>query len=186
MSSDGLHKSFFRGKQEFRHFFDSYYTALRSFAFSFLQDYAEAEDHVQEAFIKLWEKSGNFLSEQAAKAFLYKSVKNSCLNQLEHSKVIHKHREYSLNYTEINHLADNRIIEEEVHRMIYQAINELPAQCRNVLVLSINGAKNSEIASELMVSVNTVKTQKKIAYKQLKIKLQDIYPAILFLGVSLT
>jgi RNA polymerase sigma factor (sigma-70 family) len=73
---------------------------------------------------------------------------------------------------------NNLIIEEETHRLIYNAINELPAQCRKVLLLSINGLKNNDIAQELDITVNTVKTQKKIAYKQLKIMLKDIYAIV--------
>lgn len=122
--------------------------------------------------------SEKFTCESAAKSFLYSSVRNSCLNHLEHNKVKIKHAKYTryelLNGSEIN----NRIIEEETHRLIYNAIKELPAQCRKVLLLSINGLKNNEIAEDLKISENTVKTQKKIAYKQLKIKLKDIYPLI--------
>ena len=41
-------------------------------------------------------------------------------------------------------------------------------------MLSIDGLKNQEIAEKLNISLNTVKTQKKIAYKRLKIKLKDV------------
>jgi RNA polymerase sigma-70 factor (ECF subfamily) len=173
-------KGFLKEKHEFQSFFRSYYPSLRLFATNIIFDYSVAEDLVQEAFIRLWEKSEDFNNEYAVKSFLYTTVKNSCLNHLEHKKVKRKHieitRQQSLDSTEITNL----LIEEETHRLIYNAINELPPQCRNVLLLSINGLKNNEIAEELSISANTVKTQKKIAYKQLKIKLKDIYP---FLGL---
>lgn len=168
----------FKDKKAFKQLFNSYYPSLCLFASNIVFDYSVAEDLVQEAFVSFWEKSGDFNSEQAARSFLYTSVKNRCLNHLEHNKVIKKHKKItqqtSANSSEIN----NKIIEEETHRLIYNAINELPTQCKNVILLSINGLKNSEIAEELHVTVNTVKTQKKIAYKQLKIKLKDIYPLI--------
>jgi RNA polymerase sigma-70 factor (ECF subfamily) len=162
-------------KQEFKKLFDLYYPALYLFASTIVNDNFLAEDLVQEVFIKLWEKSDGFDNIHAIKSFLYTSVKNKCLNHIEHEKVIQKHKEYTqhelLNYAVIN----NQIIEEETHRLIYNAINELASECKNILLLSINGLKNKEIAEELHISVNTVKTQKKIAYKQLKIKLKGIY-----------
>ena len=178
MSDKIKNKDVFRKKQEYKNCFDLYYPSLCLFASKIVLDYSIAEDLVQEVFIKLWEKFENFNNEYAIKSFLYTSVKNRCLNHIEHNKVIKKHEDIiqqtSSNDFEIN----NNIIEEETHRLIYNAINELPNQCKNVLLLSIHGLKNIEIAEELHISVNTVKTQKKLAYKQLKINLKDIYPIL--------
>jgi RNA polymerase sigma-70 factor (family 1) len=174
LKGNPTNKQIFKDKNEFRSFFNSYYPSLRQFAYNIVFDNSIAEDLVQEAFIRLWEKNENFYNEQSAKSFLYTSLKNSCINPLDHTKVIKKHEDItkhqSFNSAEIN----NRIIEEETHRLIYNAINELPSQCKNILLLSMNGLKNSEIAQELDISQNTVKTQKKIAYRQLKLKLKDI------------
>ena len=165
----------FKDHRKFEELFTSCYPALCSFASAIVSDLSAAEDIVQEVFVRFWEKSENFSNEHAVKTFLYTSVKNKCLNQLEHDKVVQKHREYSLNELKNEQMIHNRIVEEETHRLIYNAINELPAECKNILLLSMNGLKNREIAEELNISVNTVKTQKKIAYRQLKIRFSDIY-----------
>ena len=162
-------------KQEFRKLFDLYYPALCLYALAIVHDNFLAEDLVQEVFITLWEKSDDFDNMHAIRTFLYTSVKNKCLNILEHEKVIRKHKEYVQHELMNDTLLNNQIIEEETHRLIYTAINELPSECRNILLLGISGLKNKEIAEELQLSVNTVKTQKKIAYRYLKIKLKDIY-----------
>ncbi|MBN1188017.1 MAG: RNA polymerase sigma-70 factor [Bacteroidales bacterium] len=185
MSKDINHSRPIKAKQEFKNVFDSYYPALCSFASNIILDFTFAEDLVQEVFLNLWEKPENLKNEYALKTYLYNAVKNKCLNYLEHSRVVKRHNEYTQN--ELNNTSEinNLIIEEETYRLIYNAINELPAQCKNVLMLSINGLKNSEIAKELNISENTVKTQKKIAYKQLKIKLKDIYSLIWMLFGSI-
>ena len=170
---------FFKNKHEFKAFFDLYYPSLCSFALNILEENSYVEDVVQEAFIKLWEKSADFSCEEAAKSFLYISVKNKCLNYLEHTKVTIKHAEI-IKQINNNGEINNRIIEEETHRLIYNSIDQLPDRCKEIILLSINGLKNNEIGKELNISENTVKTQKKIAYKYLKIKLKDVY-AILFL-----
>ena len=42
------------------------------------------------------------------------------------------------------------------------------------MILALRGLKNREIAEELGISENTVKTQKKIAYARLKEKLSPM------------
>lgn len=168
-------KGFLKNKKDFKEFFNLYYPSLRLFAAGIVNDFSVAEDFVQDAFIKLWQNALTIENEPTARSYLYKTVKNLCINHLEHSNVVHKHEEATVHEYENTMAINNSIIEEETHRLIYKAINELPAQCRNILLLSINGLKNNEIAEELNITVNTVKTQKKIAYKQLKIKLKDIY-----------
>ena len=44
----------------------------------------------------------------------------------------------------------------------------MPNAAQDIMLLSLNGWKNQEIADELGVSINTVKTQKKIAYAKIK------------------
>lgn len=48
------------------------------------------------------------------------------------------------------------IIEEEVHTLLYRALESLPAKCRKVFELScIEGLKYKDIAGDLQISVNT-------------------------------
>jgi RNA polymerase sigma-70 factor (ECF subfamily) len=47
------------------------------------------------------------------------------------------------------------------------------------MILALKGLKNQEIADELNISVNTVKTQKKIAYAKLKDNLNPVAWVIL-------
>jgi RNA polymerase sigma-70 factor (ECF subfamily) len=77
----------------------------------------------------------------------------------------------------------DQVVEEETHRMIHQAIQELSPKCKEIILLGLEGLKNKEIARELNLSVNTVKTHKLLAYRQLRIKLAQISaiaPLLLF------
>ena len=57
-------------------------------------------------------------------------------------------------------------------RNIWDAINSLPVQCREILVLVVfEEMKYSEAAEKLGISINTVKTQMRIAYRELRKKL---------------
>ena len=68
------------------------------------------------------------------------------------------------------------IIEEEVERILLKTQENLPPKCKRIFILAIQGKSNDEIAKELNISVNTVKTQKKIAYRTLKDYIYEIKP----------
>lgn len=67
------------------------------------------------------------------------------------------------------------VVEEETCRILTDAIDKLPDQMRAIMRLAMEGKKNGEIAEYLNVSVETVHTLKKIAYKKLRIYLKDYY-----------
>ena len=49
------------------------------------------DDVVQDAFVDLWEKRADFRGEYAVKAYLYKAVRNDCLNLMRHQQVEDKY-----------------------------------------------------------------------------------------------
>jgi RNA polymerase sigma-70 factor (family 1) len=167
----------------FKDLFNSFYPALCNFANTFVHDVQISEDFVQEVFISLWDYKKNFNDLLSLKSFLYKSVRNKSLNYLKHQKIIDKHFDTTVKDTENDAFYFDHIIEEETHRLIYNAINELPQNCKKILLLSINGLSNPEIAEDLNISVNTVKTQKAIAYKHLRIKLKELFLVILSISL---
>lgn len=152
----------------FREIFEKYHTRLCYFAITILPDTETPEDVVQDAFVKLWQKRMNFHDELSIKAFLYITVKNHCLNIYKHDKVVRKYSDLLHVETEEDSIMSH-IVESEVLENVYQALQKLPAGCRNVLQLSyFQGLKNKDIASHLDVSINTVKTQKKRALNLLR------------------
>lgn len=63
-----------------------------------------------------------------------------------------------------------------------QAVEELPTQMRNIILYSMKGLKNHEIADKLQISEGTVHTLKKFAYRKLRESLKGInYTLLLFL-----
>lgn len=155
--------------------FNEMYASLCLFAERFLIVPAEGEDLVQEIFIKLWNNFEEFDSYTTIKAYLYQSTRNSCLSLLRHEKVKRKYEMDSLNQVEAESYFLKQMVEEETSRMIANSIENLPPQRRKILKLSMQGLKNYEIADDMQISVNSVKTQKAIAYKTLRLKLQNIF-----------
>ena len=162
-------------REAFEEIFNSFFSALCNFANTFVHDVHQSEDFVQEIFISLWDHRKNFDDLLSLKSFLYKSVRNKCLNFIKHQNIVNKHQEVQLKDLENDAVFFDHMIEEETHRLLYDAINELPPSCKKILLLSISGLTNPEIAEDLNISINTVKTQKAIAYKQLRLKLKELF-----------
>ncbi|MBT28550.1 MAG: RNA polymerase sigma-70 factor [Thalassobius sp.] len=166
-------------KKAFKLIFDKFFNALCAFAYKYLNEVSAAEDLVQEAFVSFWEKGENFENESAIKAFLYTSVRNKCLNYLKHQTVKQKHEQNLIYELESDQFFTQHVIEEEVFNQLYQEISQLPKSAQQIMLLALKGLKNKEIAEQLDISENTVKTQKKIAYSKLKQKLSPPLNAIL-------
>jgi len=158
-------------KKSFRSLYEMLISPLYSFANKFLNDTLLLEDIVQESFVSYWGKKNDFENIAAVKSFLYSSVRNACLNYLKHQKVEQKHEESIAYQLESEHYFQNSVIEEETFNLLYLEIKNLPESTQQIMLLALNGLKNPEIAEELGISVNTVKTLKKNAYSKLRLKL---------------
>lgn len=160
--------------------FRKFYQSLVLFAMRYVDKQDEAEDVVQDLFLAVWEKEEKFFSYNSFRSFLYNSVRNTCLNKLKHRKVEEKFINYSLKNMDSFQSDDYDTLEEEIYRRLFNAINELPARCREIFLLHLDGKKNEEIAAELRITVLTVKTQKKKALRYLRARLGGLYSFLLF------
>lgn len=80
INADILHKNI-------KDIYNEYHDSLLAFAKSYVMREDIAQDLVQEAFIRLWEKDHDFFSEVALRSYLFASVKNLSLDYLKHLDV---------------------------------------------------------------------------------------------------
>lgn len=151
----------------FNFFFKEYIERLYLYAFAFVKKKDVAEDIVQEAFIYLWTNRSRLTYNGPVSAYLMRSVKNACVNYRLHSEVERKYQhEVLVNSSEIVEDADDM---EEIRQKILETVDKLPQKCREIFILGcVEGLKYREIADKLDISVNTVKTQMKFAYRKIK------------------
>jgi len=143
----------------FNHVFNFFYKRVCFFAAGIVNENF-AEDIVQDAFVKLWERRRSFNDLNSIKAFLYLTTKNSCINSYKHQKVIDKFESAQVEVIEESNVI-HQLIEAEVLEEVQQAVEQLPPGYRKVIYLSyFEGLSNQETADYLQVSINTVKTQK--------------------------
>lgn len=155
-------------KQAFKTIFDCLFRNICLFINRFINDLPAAEDICQETFISLWNHREEMQSSTHIKSFLYLSAHNAAIDYLRHEKIKNTYTERALQEFETTEMFVHFVIEEEVEQIMLKMQQELPTQCHRIFVLAMQGKSNEEIASTLNISVNTVKTQKKIAYSRLR------------------
>lgn len=169
--------------KEYRKLFDTLFVSLCVFANKYLNNLDVSKDVVQDVFIKVWENKIEFKNENTIKSYLYTAVKNKSLDYLK-SKRVKTTDNFST--TDIEKLDSKtyflrEVVIEETSSRIENAINTLPQRCAQIIRLSIKEFTNPQIAEELGISINTVKAQKRIAYKRLRPLLKDYFILIAFI-----
>lgn len=165
--------------------FHFYYPGLVMYSSQFTADRAEAEEIVQDFFVRFWQKHQQLIPADSLKGYFFSSVKNSSLNFLKHKKIEEKYLQ------EMRELSNHHLVYEpdlyissELQEKIKNGIDQLPEKCREIFIMSrLRGMKNEEIAIELDLSKRTVETQISNALKVLRIELKDYIGLLLFFGI---
>ena len=79
-------------EKAFVYLFDRYYEGLLNYAGRIVRETELAHDLVQETFCKLYEDHVNLNIHLSVKSYLYKSVYNSCLNEIKYQKVVNNYK----------------------------------------------------------------------------------------------
>lgn len=154
-----------------------YYKAMYNTCLRIVNDSQEAEDIMQEAFLKAFEKMKTYKGEVSFGAWLKRIVINHSLDELRKRKFDMESMEDS--FFELKEKKDEkeRINEEEVilkAEEIRDEINNLPDGYRIVLSLYlIEGYDHDEISEILNISSSTSRSQCARAKQKLLKKLQE-------------
>lgn len=156
--------------ERYRALFDTLYPPLCLFAKKYLGDIESSKDAVQEVFIKIWEQKILYINFSAMKSLLYKSVRNKCLDILKSKN--HKMKSQSSDIDEAILMTDDFYLTQltlvETYSHLETAIKKLPLKSQRIIRLGLNAYSNQEIADELCITKNTVKSQKRIAYDKIR------------------
>lgn len=157
--------------------YNIYYPRLFNFVKHLMSDRQEAQDITAETFVKLWRLHPNFSSQEKIRAFLFVTARNACYDALKNN-ARETNQQKELIIHQLLPETDNVILREEIKAdvldYIYSEIEKLPQQCKAVFTLSyLEGRKNNEIAELLQITDKTVRNQKVLAKKLLRVALVD-------------
>lgn len=151
----------------FKETFEQMFPSVCLFVNSYIQDIDTAKDLTQDVFFKVYENWNKFSEIASYKAYIYTSAKNIALDHIKHQKVVSKFK-LANNDIHSEEYFLHELTKQETIRSVYHAVDKLPLQSKNIILLSLKGLTNDDIASSLAISVNTVKTLKKLAYSKLR------------------
>lgn len=183
-----------RGEEgAFRCIYERHYVLLCRFANQLLNDAALAEEVVDDAIFYLWEHRREIEITYSIRAYLMRSVRNRCLNELKSLQHREELQFSSFLLPENMEFLDSvfvdeshplgTLLEQELEDELLRGIEDLPQECRTVFKKSrFEQKKYEEIASELGISVNTVKYHIKNALAFLQ-KRMDNYLKLLVLYI---
>lgn len=170
-----------RNRRVFEVFFNKHYKQLVIYANGYLFDKDSSEDMVQEVFIYIWENADKLKIATSLKGYLYAMVRNKCLNYLKSIKITDNYEFLELNINLITeHVFDSTTEEDKkiVYHQILKIVETLPDKMQQIVKLKfLHNYKYSEIAEELGISINTVKTQ----LKRGKLRITELVTSILIL-----
>ena len=137
---------------------------LLLFARQWARSTADAEDIVQEAFVKIWRRNHNI----ANRGLLYATVRSIALDVLRRDS--RRTRRESAAVSESDQMVQPMFeVEDETQRALVAALDLLPDEQREVLVMKIwNDLTFAEIASALEISQNTAASRYRYALAALK------------------
>ncbi|TDO05709.1 RNA polymerase sigma-70 factor [Sunxiuqinia elliptica] len=153
----------------FQALFEKYSQRIYRFSLGYLKSTQEAEEIVQDVFLRVWKAREELLVERSFESYLFTIAKNTILNTIRKANYEKAYLEYSSLHSNKNSLLDEELDFKELDRIYRRAIEKLPARRKEVYRLSRdNGLSNREIANELGISVKTVENQMTAALSAIK------------------
>lgn len=154
----------------FRKLFEAYKVPVFNFVLRMIGGVQDAEDVLQEVFVKMYQKLPTLRESQYFSAWLFRVAKNESINYL------HKHRRKKVNSIDdyepgfmekvmaetrdAHHNPGREAEQVELEQKLQTALNELPESVRATFILGvIEGQSYKEVAKILNCSINNVKTR---------------------------
>ena len=136
--------------------------SLRSYLRGAFPSVRDVDDVVQESYLRVW-KARALAPIRSAKSFLFKVARHLAIDQIRHedaSPIIVVTEIEALDvWDERARVAERAGTHEEIE-MLIEAIDVLPARCREIVILrKLRGVSQKEIAARLGISEQTVQVQ---------------------------
>lgn len=157
-------------ERAFRRMIHLFGDRLFQFAFSMVKNREDAEEIISDVFLKIWQLRQQLPESESFTFYLYRAVKHTSLNYLNKTK--RKKESELMFFLEAGKSCclspEDIVISNENLSAIQQAINSLPARCRQVFILVKEDELTYQQVAELLnISPATVNVQMTIAVKKM-------------------
>lgn len=151
---------------------ERYWSPLVGYAAGFVGGPDPAKDVVQDSFIRIWVKRGEWSSGGSVSAYLYRIVRNLSLNARRDQSTARRHDDLcgvTRAREDPPRRPDETLEADSLRAEVEAAIQALPERRREVFVLSrFHGLTHREIADAMEISPQTVSNQMSAALAELR------------------
>jgi RNA polymerase sigma-70 factor, ECF subfamily len=128
---------------------------------TFTGSHEDALDQSQEAFVRLWRSLNKLDPAREFFPFFYTILRNLCMNAIRDTKRRAVPFSFTMNEGEITEAAsvpeDSILVQSELHDMIEAAMDKIPAEDREIILLKdVHGYSYKEISALLSIPIGTV------------------------------
>jgi RNA polymerase sigma-70 factor, ECF subfamily len=144
----------------FYHIYERYCKRLYGFVLQYIKQEQDAEEIVQEVFIKIWEARDKIDVYSSFESFIFTIAYNSTISMFRKRTKEKKYLEYLRSLQQVEKAPDltDKIYFNELNDQIKALLNELTPRQKEIFQLSREkGLSHEEIAKKLNITVNTVK-----------------------------
>jgi RNA polymerase sigma-70 factor (ECF subfamily) len=144
----------------FYNIYERYCKKLYSFVFRFIKQEEDAEEIVQEVFVKIWKSRKNIDENSTFESYLFTIAYNTTISLFRKRT---KEKKYLENLKALQQISNTPDIIDEIHfkelnAALQALLNRLTPRQKEIFQLSREeGLTHAEIAKKLDISVNTVK-----------------------------
>ena len=152
----------------FNELFDSYGIKLFNFSLKYTHNKEDAEEIVQETFLKIWENRKEIREDLSFNAYIIKIARNLIFNKAKRRVREHAMKKYYAGFSQIDNSTENEIIYSDLNKFENKLIDTLPERRKEILMLKKSGYTNNQIAEKLNISKSTVENSINKALKYLQ------------------
>ncbi len=159
--------------------FEVYSPKLYGFALKYFKTETDAEELVQEVFVKVWENRQTLKSELSFKSYLFTIGLNHIRKYFNKKATSLRYLESLQNDPEVSDQVSTDDYETML-RQVYLIIEQMPTRRREIFTKSkLEGKSSKEVALELNISSGTVDNQVSEALRFIRSQLKTENPGLL-------
>jgi RNA polymerase sigma-70 factor (ECF subfamily) len=166
----------------FEDIYFAHHKMVFNIALQYVQRIEDAEEIVQDVFVKVHDNIESYKSESSIKTWIYRIAINQCLDFIKHNQSLKRRFHSSLLSLEaaesnqeaihFNHPGTD-LEQKESYRILFEAINHLPDHQKTALILlKIEGMSQAEAAHIMNISVKALESLFQRSKHNLEIRLQ--------------
>lgn len=163
-------------EKAFRQLYDTFAARMLGVCKRYARETAEAEDLLQEGFMKVYEQLSNFKSDGSLEGWIYRIIVNNAIDSFRKNQKMQTVEISGIHDDSLPYVSANDILSGLTTEELLENVRQLPRQYGIIFNLYVfEGYKYYEIAEQLKISEGTVKSNLFDARRILKEKIMKIF-----------